>query len=140
MIEDLLKRLLQAAYKPESAPPGFKEDNLKRLLQDEVVKLRETGPTYAEIRRRFGISSEEYHKGEMCPYTQRTGRASLLCQEGFCCRCQIWYDLSRMKGVSAPNCPLGLEVCYGSCYWWMDGKCTFLLEGLNGLSQNGDAR
>ena len=71
MIEDNLRRLLQAAYKPESAPPGFKEDNIKSLLQD---------------------------------------------------------------------CPLGLEVCYGSCYWWMDGECTFLLEGLNGLSQNGDAQ
>jgi len=82
----------------------------------------------------------EYHKGEMCPYAEKTGRDPTLCQEGFCNRCQIWYDFNTIKGVSAPNCPLGLEVCYPSCYWWMDGECTFLLEGLNGLSQNGDAQ
>jgi len=33
MREDKVKRLLQAVYKPESAPPGFKERLLKRLLE-----------------------------------------------------------------------------------------------------------
>jgi len=27
--------------------------------------------------------------------------------------------------TEAVKCPLGL-VCYPSCFWWKDGKCTFL--------------
>ncbi len=33
MREDKLRRLLQAVYKPESAPPGFRERLLERLLE-----------------------------------------------------------------------------------------------------------
>ena len=34
MREDNLRRLLQEVYKPESAPPGFKERLLKRLVKE----------------------------------------------------------------------------------------------------------
>jgi len=33
--------------------------------------------------------------------------------------------MSDGKGVNKPDCPLKLEVCYRSCYWWKDGDCTF---------------
>ncbi len=39
----------------------------------------------------------EYHKGETCPYAEKAGRGPLLCQEGFCCNCQIWYDFGKIK-------------------------------------------
>lgn len=29
------------------------------------------------------------------------------------------------KGSSVYNCPIDLGVCYPSCYWWKDGKCTY---------------
>lgn len=29
------------------------------------------------------------------------------------------------KGVYKPDCPLHLEVCYPSCYWWKVDGCSF---------------
>jgi len=29
------------------------------------------------------------------------------------------------KGVSKPDCPIKLKVCYRSCYWRKKGKCIF---------------
>lgn len=29
------------------------------------------------------------------------------------------------KGISKPDCPLKLNVCYPSCYWWDEKGCTF---------------
>lgn len=29
------------------------------------------------------------------------------------------------KGVSVPNCPLKLHVCFPSCFWHKGGECTF---------------
>ena len=49
----------------------------------------------------------EYHKGEVCPYAERTGRDPVVCQEGFCNRCQIWYDFSRIKGLEEVKVKLG---------------------------------
>ena len=63
--EDNIGRLVQAAYKTAVPRPEFKERLLKRLQtvvstssRDEVVKLRETGLSYAEIGRRVGISRQ----------------------------------------------------------------------------------
>jgi len=43
--------------------------------------------------------SMEYHKGEACPYAEKAGRGHpVLCQEGFCCRCQIWIDFQQAQG------------------------------------------
>jgi len=39
----------------------------------------------------------EYHNGETCPYAEKTGRGPVLCQEGFCYDCQIWYDFGKIK-------------------------------------------
>ncbi len=33
--------------------------------------------------------------------------------------------MSHGKGVPVSDCPIGLKVCYPSCYWWQDGKCSF---------------
>ena len=27
-------------------------------------------------------------------------------------------------GHVVPDCPLGLKVCYPSCYWFKEGKCS----------------
>ena len=45
----------------------------------------------------------QYPKGEMYPYAEKTPTRD-------------------KKGVSIPNCRLGLKVCYPSCYWWIDEK------------------
>lgn len=63
--EDNIGRLVQAVCKPAVPRPEFKEGLLKRLQtevstsnRDEVVKLRETGLSQAEIGRRVGITRE----------------------------------------------------------------------------------
>lgn len=33
--------------------------------------------------------------------------------------------MSDGRKLSEPVCPLKLEVCYQSCSWWKDEKCTF---------------
>ena len=35
-----------------------------------------------------------------------------------------WPQLLKSALIDAVKCPLGL-VCYPSCFWWKDGKCTF---------------
>jgi len=37
------------------------------------------------------------------------------------------------KKATKPACPLGLEVCYQSCYWWKDGKCTFSRDKIKAM-------
>ncbi len=44
-------------------------------------------------------------------------------------RHQIWAE-GYQAGKEAVKCPLGL-VCYPSCFWWKDGKCTFQEESEN---------
>ncbi len=63
--EDNIGRLVQAVCKPAVLRPEFKERLLKRLQtevstsnRDEVVKLRETGLSQAEIGRRVDITRE----------------------------------------------------------------------------------
>jgi len=63
--EDNIGILLQAVCKPAAPRPEFKERLLKRLQtevitsnRDEVVKLRDTGLSYAEIGRRLDITRE----------------------------------------------------------------------------------
>jgi len=34
----------------------------------------------------------EYHKGQACVHAHKAGTHPLLCQEGYCCRCQIYLD------------------------------------------------
>ena len=65
--------------------------------------------------------SREYHKGEWCPYANAMGGGAVLCQEGYCDQCQIYIDYSdrvasHSEGVPVSDCPLGLKVCYPSCY------------------------
>jgi len=38
-----------------------------------------------------------------------------------------WPEVVKSALIEAIKCPLGL-VCYPSCYWWKDGKCTFPAE------------
>ena len=38
-----------------------------------------------------------------------------------------WREVVKSALRVAIECPLGL-VCYPSCYWWEDGKCTFPRE------------
>ena len=38
-----------------------------------------------------------------------------------------WPEVVKSALKEAIKCPLGL-VCYPSCYWWKDGKCTFPRE------------
>lgn len=45
------------------------------------------------------LEQPEYHKGEWCPYAEKAGKDAKLCQEGFCCSCQIWYDLKRIERI-----------------------------------------
>ena len=33
--------------------------------------------------------------------------------------------MSINKGVSKPDCPIDLGICYSSCYWRKDNKCTY---------------
>ena len=52
---------------------------------------------------------------------------------GYCVQCQIYPGYSdrvapHSEGVPVSDCPLGLKVCYPSCYWWQDGKCIFKKE------------
>jgi hypothetical protein len=35
-----------------------------------------------------------------------------------------WSEVVKSALIEAVKCPLGL-VCYPSCYWWKDGRCTF---------------
>ncbi len=35
-----------------------------------------------------------------------------------------WPEVVRSALREVIKCPLGL-VCYPSCFWWQDGKCTF---------------
>jgi len=28
-----------------------------------------------------------------------------------------------MKGITVTDCPIHLEVCYPSCYWFSEGRC-----------------
>lgn len=39
-----------------------------------------------------------------------------------------WPDVVRSALKEAVGCPLGL-VCYPSCFWWKNGKCTFPRNG-----------
>ncbi len=41
---------------------------------------------------KLALEEPGYHKGEICPYAEKTGRNPLLCEEGFYCRYQIWDD------------------------------------------------
>jgi hypothetical protein len=38
-----------------------------------------------------------------------------------------WPEVIKSALKEAIKCPLGL-VCYPSCFWWQDGKCTFPTE------------
>ena len=38
-----------------------------------------------------------------------------------------WPEVVKSYLPEAVKCPLGL-VCYPSCFWWKDNKCTFLGE------------
>ena len=38
-----------------------------------------------------------------------------------------WPEVIKSALKEAIECPLGL-VCYPSCFWWQDGKCTFPRE------------
>ena len=38
-----------------------------------------------------------------------------------------WAEIVKSALREAIECPLGL-VCYPSCFWWQDGKCTFPRE------------
>jgi len=31
----------------------------------------------------------------------------------------------RQQGVRVEDCPIGMKVCYQSCYWWERVRCTF---------------
>lgn len=35
-----------------------------------------------------------------------------------------WPEVVKRALREPINCPLGL-ICYPSCFWWKDGKCTF---------------
>lgn len=39
-----------------------------------------------------------WHRGEWCVFD-----VSLLCQEGYCCRCQIWQDNKPPDGHTGPG-------------------------------------
>lgn len=36
-------------------------------------------------------------------------------------------EVAKSTPMEAVKCPLGL-VCYPSCFWWKNGKCTFPAE------------
>jgi len=55
-------------------------------------------------------------KGNKCPYAEKTGRAPVLCQEGYCQRCQIWHDFKLGKRLYTPIQPFKREV--SSPCWW----------------------
>jgi hypothetical protein len=38
-----------------------------------------------------------------------------------------WPEVIKSGLKEAIECPLGL-VCYPSCFWWQDGRCTFPRE------------
>jgi len=55
------------------------------------------------------LEQPEYHKGERCPYAEKMGKGPILCQEGFCCPCQVWHDLKGIErigeaGVETKQC------------------------------------
>lgn len=29
------------------------------------------------------------------------------------------------KGIPIEDCPIAMQVCYPSCFFWRDGKCTY---------------
>ena len=65
--------------------------------------------------------SSEYHKGEWCPYAEKTGSQPTLCQEEPCSGCQIWLDYQKLE-----ECPLGLDKIHcENCHFWRDGKCAY---------------
>ena len=40
----------------------------------------------------------EYHKGQPCAYVHKAGiQQPLTCQEGYCCRCQIYLDFMKKE-------------------------------------------
>ena len=46
-----------------------------------------------------------------------------------------WPEVIKSTLIEAFGCPLGL-VCYPSCFWWKDGKCTFLEEKKSRISKS----
>ena len=38
-----------------------------------------------------------------------------------------WPEIVKGLLEEATECPLGL-VCYASCFWWRDNRCTFLRD------------
>jgi len=70
------------------------------INKEQITLLEELEPgniKSIEVNKR--LEGPEYHKGEWCPYAEKTGRGTVLCQEGFCNRCQIWHDLKRIESI-----------------------------------------
>ena len=48
--------------------------------------------------RRIDYGCLEYHKGQPCVYVHLAGiQQPLTCQEGYCCRCQIYLDFMKKE-------------------------------------------
>ncbi|GAI35694.1 unnamed protein product, partial [marine sediment metagenome] len=63
--------------------------------------MREEKETREALKDKEGILAEpsmEYHKGEARPYAEKMSQRPLLCQEGFCYRCQVWIDFKQAQG------------------------------------------
>jgi len=99
----------------------YLEPEYHRYLRGEITALwEEIHDLKARIKKSWGKMNEEYHKGEWCPYAERTGRQPTLCQEGYFSGCEIWLDYQKLQ-----ECPLGLDKIHcHDCNFWRDGKCA----------------
>ena len=48
---------------------------------------------------------------------------------------QHWPEIVKGLLRQVTACPLGL-VCYPSCFWWQNGRCTFQRQDLPGAEDN----
>jgi hypothetical protein len=80
-----------------------KKDIIFILTKDDVLTCA----------KELGISKE-----------QVTSEVIKLVKKNLALEFSHWREVVNCALKEATGCPLGL-VCYPSCYWWKDGKCTF---------------
>jgi hypothetical protein len=58
------------------------------------------------------------------PQEQITGNVIEQVKKRISLSCGNCSEVVKSALIEAIKCPLGL-VCYPSCYWWKNGRCTF---------------
>jgi len=79
--------------------------------EDAIFKL--TGDQVLAIARELGITEE-----------QLTDEVMEIVRDRINLEFRNWPQIIKETLTQATQCPLGL-VCFPSCCWWKEGRCTF---------------